>query len=84
MSHESWLWEAQCAVFYGVWKLLGGLEAGSDECLRILALGGSMCCILPCLEAPGRKVGSMGDAACRNSIVKYGVLAKVGSMGDAD
>ena len=50
---------------------------------RILALGGSMCRILRCLEALGAKVGSMGGAAWRKSIVNYGVPAKVGNMGDA-
>ena len=44
---------------------------------RIPALGGSMCCILRCLEALGAKVGSMGDAAWRKSTAIYGVLAEV-------
>ena len=52
--------------------------------LRNLALGGSICRMPLCLEAPGKKVGSMGDATWRKSIVNSGVLAKVGSMGDAD
>ena len=33
MSPGSWLWEAQCVVFYGVLKPLGRLVAGRNEYL---------------------------------------------------
>ena len=70
------------------WKLLGGVEAGSDKCLEDLSSGKLNVSYSTVsggsweVSAPA-KVGSIGDAAWRKSIVIYGILAKVGSMGDA-